>query len=46
MHGNLDLVVRAFLGKESGNFQDRRGLGNLPAGGPERVRVLFEVTQL
>lgn len=39
--GNLDLVVR-----ESGNFQDRWDLGNLPVGGPERVKDLFEVTQL
>ena len=37
---------RTFGKKELGNFQDRWGLGNLPAGGPERVRDLFEVTQL
>lgn len=39
--GNLNLVVR-----ELGHFQDGGFLGNLPAGGSERVRHLFEITQL
>lgn len=39
--GNLNLVVR-----ELENFQDGGLVGNLPAGGPERGRDLFEVTQL
>lgn len=39
--GNLDLIVT-----ELRNFQDRLGLGNLPARGPEGLKNLFKVTQL